>query len=166
MATTFTTKNLDDMKKAKVFDISKKPGGGTLVMRTQQLDFTLFQTNTTGTLAVNDTFQMINVYPGEVVWAAGIINLKATDSAMTMDLGMTDAVVDFFVDGHDGNDLTDPTCTDKGFDTPFYCVTQDTIDLITLTAAGTGGKIMVWALISKLQLGNTATSTRRGRPFA
>ncbi len=161
MATTITVAQLDGIKQPVVIDPTKKPGRGNLVMRTQQLDFDTFDTFTSVTSASADTYQMINVYPGEWVLAAGVVNLVAATAAATYHLGMTAGVTTFFTNAQAANDAEDPTCTTKGFDTPFYCVTADTIDLLVNTQAPTPARIQVWALILRPSGKNTITGTKR-----
>ena len=130
-------------------DPTRKPGRGMLHIRKSILDFDKIASEAGGSLAVNDTFQAINVNAGETILLAGINVLTAATAAATGDLGFTGGVVDYFVDGIALNDITFPSIT-TSFDGGMYIASNDTIDLIALGQSPAGGKIEVWALIARI----------------
>jgi hypothetical protein len=136
----------------KEIDPTKKPGRGILTLRVQEVDIAAILTAASGTGAVNDKYQVMNIYPGEIIIAAGINNITADSAADDVNLGL--AVSDHFLDGHTLTDVTLPAATKGYFDGPFYCVTADTLDLYEAGGANaaTDGVVQVWALIAKLGL--------------
>lgn len=120
-----------------------------LVIRSQVIDFDRVASIASGSLAVNDTFQCLDVKAGETILQAGINVLTATTAAATGDLGFTGGVVDYFVDGIALNDTTFPSIT-TSLDGSMYIASADTIDLISLSQSPAGGKVKVWALIARI----------------
>jgi hypothetical protein len=146
MATTFTSAILTAAKVIpKNFDPTKKPGRSQLIVRQAHMNFDDIATNTGTALAANDVFQCFNVSAGETVISAGVNILKVATGACDIDLGMTD--VDGFVDGVEANDVTETVKAARGVLLPCYIYSNDTVDIITLTASGAGCIADIWALI-------------------
>jgi len=147
MATAFTRANLAASKQNVVnHDPTKKPGRGVLHMRKCRVDFDAIATTTGTALAANDTFQVFDVAPGDVIIAAGGNVITATTGACVIDLGFTGGDVDMLMDGLVANDTSLPACT-RGILHPVYIATSDTVDALTLTASGAGGVVEFWMLV-------------------
>ncbi|MHA2064409.1 MAG: hypothetical protein ACXABY_08520 [Candidatus Thorarchaeota archaeon] len=133
-------------------DPTKKPGAGTLTLRSIIIDFDAIDTAAGTTGAANDTYQCIPMNPGELCIFAGINCITATTAACTYDLGVSSAAspkLDHWADGHD-EAAGAKTSTDGYFSGGMYYTAADYIELKVLGNAPAGGKVQVWALVSKL----------------
>ncbi len=74
---------------------------------------------------------------------AGIEVLTALSSSVTMDLGITGGVVDTYADG----DTNATGYSDLSTDARVILASADTLDVLTLVAASSAGKIRVWAVL-------------------
>lgn len=150
MANTITTAHLGQ-KPIKNIDPLRKPGRGILEIRIRTVNFDSY-----AALAHTDTYQMIEIKPGETIICAGVNVLTAATAGATIDVGLNTS--DNFLDGIAANDITLPAVTD-GFSGGSEFITQvaatsssDTIDAKEKSGAQTlaGCKAQIWALIARL----------------
>jgi hypothetical protein len=134
-------------------DMTKKPGGGILVLRSIVLDFDKIATARGVAGAANDTYQAIPMNPGEVCIFAGVNQITAcTAAGVTYDLGISAAAspkLDHWVDGLD-DAAGSETSTDGYYSGAMYYTAADHIELKVLGDVPAGGVVQVWALVSKL----------------
>jgi len=131
----------------KNYDPSKKPGRSPLIVRQVRMDFDAIATAAGSTLAANDTFQCLDVSKGETIIEAGINIITAATGAADFDLGFTGGDVDGLVDGVEANDTAMTVKAARGVLLPLYMTANDTVDIISLTAAASGCVADVWLLI-------------------
>lgn len=125
-------------------------GRNTMSVYTQLLDFDAIATSTGTAVAVDDTYQALNLAVGDIVLACGVKRITATTAAgTTADVGFTGVTADYFVDGLDMKTLTAPTCVNC-MDGQVNLSAADTIDLKILGDSSAGGKCVVWALIIRI----------------
>ena len=96
----------------------------------------------TGT-ATGDIVQALDIPAETLIMQAGIEVLTALSSSVTMDLGITGGDVDNFVDG-DTNATGYSTLTATANQ---VIASADTLDVLTLSADSSAGKIRVWAVL-------------------
>ena len=150
MATNFTKAQVDSSGVAtRDIDPTKKPGRGTLHLRTIRLDFDAIATATGTAVAVNDTYQCFDLTAGDIVLSAGMRPVKVTTAACVGDLGFTSGDVDVLVDGCALNDLSLPAYT-RGLLHPIVSNANDTIDFKAISQSPAGGIVDVWVLIARI----------------
>jgi hypothetical protein len=130
-------------------DPTKKPGRGTLFLRTVHIDFDAFATNHGITLGNADVYQVFHLSPGEIVIQAGIAVHTAATAAADINLGLG-ALADGIIDGMIMDDAhIMPTVTAINDWHP-YVAAADTLDLTTATQTCAAAVVTVWALIGRI----------------
>ena len=99
--------------------------------------------NSAAGTAIGDVIQALDIPAETLIMEAGIEVLTALSSSVTMDLGITGGDVDNFVDG-DTNATGYSTLTATA---NLVVASADTLDVLTLVAASSAGKIRVWAVL-------------------
>ena len=153
MATAFTNAQLATAGVKEInIDPTKKPGRSALFVRTVTVNFDNLATSTGVSLAANDTYQVMNLQPNELVISAGIKVLKVATAAADLDLGfVTDGQTAFIealiIDDADIVPTQTGTMIQNGV---AIGSTSDTLDILTTTQTIAGAVIQVWALIARI----------------
>ena len=93
--------------------------------------------------ASGDVIQALDIPAETLIMQAGIEVITALSSSVTMDLGITGGVVDTYADG----DTNATGYSALSVDARVISASADTLDVLTLVAASSAGKIRVWAVL-------------------
>ena len=99
--------------------------------------------NSAAGTAIGDVIQALDIPAETLIMEAGIEVLTALSSSVTMDLGITGGVVDTYADG----DTNATGYSALSTDARVISASADTLDVLTLVAASSAGKIRVWAVL-------------------
>jgi hypothetical protein len=99
--------------------------------------------NSAAGTAIGDVVQALDIPAETLIMEAGIEVLTALSSSVTMDLGITGGVVDTYADG----DTNATGYSALSTDARVISASADTLDVLTLVAASSAGKIRVWAVL-------------------
>jgi hypothetical protein len=108
-------------------------------------------------LAAADIIQAIDIPANSVIWLAGleVITANSGSTVLTLDLGVTGADVDAFVDGFDfvGASVGDFAAQPAAYQPIVIGNTADTLDLLiaSLTTTNTGGVVRVWCVYADVK---------------